>query len=124
MKKLFLIGAAVFAGGCSSSNDNNAAGGSGGGGSGGGGTGGGGTGGGMTQAVELTFLQHDNPAYRQADGVAFMAYTKAHATVTFKPTSVDYASLTSTLVADLKTDHLNYDVVRIPPSWVCSFAAN
>jgi multiple sugar transport system substrate-binding protein len=78
----------------------------------------------MTQAVELTFLQHDNPAYRQADGVAFDAYTKAHPNVTFKATSVDYVSLTSTLVADLKTDHLNTDIVRIPPSWVCSFAGN
>jgi multiple sugar transport system substrate-binding protein len=128
MKKLFLVGLAAAAAGCSSSNDgNNNTGGTGGGGAGGGGsggTGGGGTGGGTTQAVELSFLQHDNPAYRQADGVAFEAYTKAHPTVTFKPTSVDYASLTSTLVADLKTDHLSTDIVRIPPSWVCSFAAN
>jgi multiple sugar transport system substrate-binding protein len=122
MKKLFLVGLAAVAGGCSSSNDNGGGGGTGGGGS--GGTGGGGAGGGMPQAVELTFLQHDNPAYRQADGVAFTAYTTAHPSVTFKPTSVDYASLTSTLVAQLKVDQLSTDIVRIPPSWVCSFAAN
>jgi multiple sugar transport system substrate-binding protein len=122
MKRLYLAGAVALAAGCSSSGDNNGTAGSGGAG-GMGGMGGGGAGG-APQAVELTFLQHDNPAYRMADMAAFDAYNKVHSNVTFKPTSVDYASLTSTLVADLKTDHLNTDIVRIPPSWVCSFAGN
>jgi multiple sugar transport system substrate-binding protein len=100
MRKLSLLAAASLAGACSSSTNEG------------------------PTSVELTFLQHDNPAYRKADGVAFTAYTAAHPTVTFKPTSVDYATLTSTLVAQLKTNSLNTDIVRIPPSWVCSFADN
>jgi len=77
-----------------------------------------------TTPVELTFRQHDNPAYRMADMVAIAAYTTAHSNVTITPSSVDYATLTASLVADLKTDKFKYDIVRIPPSWVCSFAAN
>jgi multiple sugar transport system substrate-binding protein len=72
----------------------------------------------------VTFLRHDNPAYRQADDAFFAEYKTAHPTVTVTDTSIDYASLTSRLLADLKTDRLGVDLVRIPPSWVCSFAAN
>ena len=72
--------------------------------------------------VTLTMLQHDNPAYRNADKVAFDDYTATHKNVTITTTSIDYASLTSKLLADLKADNLGVDLVRIPPSWVCSFA--
>jgi multiple sugar transport system substrate-binding protein len=72
--------------------------------------------------VTISMLQHDNPAYRMADGVAFADYMATHANVTITTTSIDYASLTSKLLADLKSDNLGVDLVRIPPSWVCSFA--
>jgi multiple sugar transport system substrate-binding protein len=75
-------------------------------------------------SVTVTFLRHDNPAYRQADDAFFGEYKTAHPKVTITDTSIDYASLTSRLLADLKTDKLGVDLVRIPPSWVCSFAAN
>jgi multiple sugar transport system substrate-binding protein len=72
----------------------------------------------------VQFLRHDNPAYRKADDTFFTQYKTAHSNVTIKDTSIDYASLTSRLLADLKTDKLGVDLVRIPPSWVCSFAGN
>ena len=52
-------------------------------------------------AVTIQMLQHDNPAYRKADQVAFDAYVAQHPKVTITTTSIDYASLTSKLLADL-----------------------
>jgi multiple sugar transport system substrate-binding protein len=75
-------------------------------------------------AVEISFLSHDNPAYLTAFKAAFDAYHEGHASVTFKPTNITYQALTDRLLADLKSDKLAVDLVIIPPSWVCSFAAN
>ena len=48
--------------------------------------------------------------------------TKAHDKVTITPTTIRYPNLAQTLLADLKAGKLEYDIVRVQPSWVCSFA--
>jgi multiple sugar transport system substrate-binding protein len=74
--------------------------------------------------VTIEFLQHGNPSYDTANGAAFRAYENAHPNVTIKTTTIEYASLTATLLTDLKNDRLNADLVQIPGNWICSFAAN
>jgi multiple sugar transport system substrate-binding protein len=74
------------------------------------------------QAVTLTLLRHDNPAYMTADGAFFDDYKKTSAHVTVNPTTIRYPNLAQMLLADLKAGNLPYDIVRVQPSWVCSFA--
>jgi multiple sugar transport system substrate-binding protein len=74
--------------------------------------------------VTIAFLQHGNPSYDVANGAAFRAYEKAHPNVTITTTTIEYASLTATLLTDLKNDRLTADLVQIPGNWVCSFDAN
>jgi multiple sugar transport system substrate-binding protein len=74
--------------------------------------------------IALTYLRHDNPPYVTADDAYFADYSAAHSNVTVEPTTVKYQTLGSTLLADLKSDKLTVDVVRMIPSWVCSFSAN
>jgi multiple sugar transport system substrate-binding protein len=74
--------------------------------------------------VTIAFLEHENPTYGLANGVGFAEYKKAHPNVTVAVTTVLYSSVTSSLNVDLKGDTLPYDLVQIPPSWVCSFAEN
>jgi multiple sugar transport system substrate-binding protein len=73
-------------------------------------------------AVTLTLLRHDNPAYGTADDAFFEEYKKAHDKVTIKPTTIRYPNLAQTLLADLKAGKLDFDIVRVQPSWVCTFA--
>jgi multiple sugar transport system substrate-binding protein len=75
-------------------------------------------------AVTVEFLRHDNPPYLTADDEAFAAYVAAHPQIKVNPTTIRYPSLASTLLADLKKDKLDYDLVRVQPSWVCTFADN
>jgi multiple sugar transport system substrate-binding protein len=74
--------------------------------------------------VTLTYLRHDNPPYVTADDDYFASYKVTHPNVTVAATTVKYQTLGSSLLADLKTDKLAVDVVRMIPSWVCSFADN
>jgi multiple sugar transport system substrate-binding protein len=74
--------------------------------------------------VTIAFLEHGNPDYGKANKVAFDAYHAAHPNVTIKVTTIEYASLTATLLADLKSDKLPYDLLQVPGNWACSFAAN
>jgi multiple sugar transport system substrate-binding protein len=74
--------------------------------------------------VTIAFLQHGNPAYDVANGAAFRAYESAHPNVKITTTTLEYPSLTSTLLADLKNDRLAADLVQVPGNWICSFAAN
>jgi multiple sugar transport system substrate-binding protein len=74
--------------------------------------------------VTIAFLEHGNPDYGKANAVAFRAYEQAHHNVTIKVTTIEYASLTATLLADLKNDRLTADLVQVPGNWACSFAAN
>jgi multiple sugar transport system substrate-binding protein len=74
--------------------------------------------------VTIAFLEHNNPAYGQANAAAFDTYRATHPNVTIKVTTVDYASLTATLLADLKNDRLTADLLQVPGNWVCSFTAN
>jgi multiple sugar transport system substrate-binding protein len=74
--------------------------------------------------VTIAFLQHGNPAYDVANGAAFRAYEKAHDNVTITTTTIEYPSLTATLLTDLKNDRLAADLVQVPGNWICSFAAN
>jgi multiple sugar transport system substrate-binding protein len=76
------------------------------------------------QPVTITFLRHDNPAYKTADQAAFMEYTKAHSNVTINDTTIDYRTLVAQLAADLKRDQFTYDFVLIPPSLLCTYADN
>ena len=74
--------------------------------------------------VTIAFLEHENPAFGLANRAAFRAYEQAHPNVTIKVSTVDYRTLTATLLSDLKNDRLNADLVQITPNWQCSFAAN
>jgi multiple sugar transport system substrate-binding protein len=74
--------------------------------------------------VVLSYLRHDNPPYVTADDAYFADYTLAHPNVTVDSTTVKYQTLGTTLLADLKSDKLSADLVRVIPSWVCSFADN
>jgi ABC-type glycerol-3-phosphate transport system substrate-binding protein len=74
--------------------------------------------------VTIAFLEHNNPAYGMANGAAFRAYQTAHSNVTVKVTTIAYTSLTATLLAQLKNDRLDADLLQVPGNWVCSFAAN
>jgi multiple sugar transport system substrate-binding protein len=76
------------------------------------------------EPVTIAFLQHGNPTYDTANGVAFRAYQAAHSNVTIKVTTVEYQSLTATLLADLKNDRLPADLLQVPGNWVCSFPSN
>jgi multiple sugar transport system substrate-binding protein len=73
-------------------------------------------------AVTITYLQSDNPPYMKADEEAFAAYTAAHPSVTIANNAIRYPHLTARLLAELSTGNLRVDLVRLPPSWVCSFA--
>jgi multiple sugar transport system substrate-binding protein len=72
--------------------------------------------------VTITVLRHDNPPYVKADDDAFAAYSTAHTNVTITSSTLRYPSLTASLLADLPTDKIDADLVRVPPSWVCAFA--
>lgn len=85
---------------------------------------GGGAGSESSGPVTLTYLRHDNPPYVQADDHHFADYMKEHASVTVAATTIKYQTLGATLLADLASGNLKYDVVRVIPSWVCSFADN
>jgi multiple sugar transport system substrate-binding protein len=74
--------------------------------------------------VTLTFLRHDNLSYSRADTEAFTTYKATRPNVTITEVTVDYPSLGATLLTDLKGDKLSADLVRIQPSWLCSFADN
>jgi multiple sugar transport system substrate-binding protein len=74
--------------------------------------------------VTVQFMRHDNPGYLKADTDAFAAYTAAHPNVKIVDTTVTYPTLGSTLLSDLKNNTLAADLVRIEPSWLCTFADN
>jgi multiple sugar transport system substrate-binding protein len=74
--------------------------------------------------VTLKFLHHNNDSHTKADQAFFDQYKTSQPNVTVDTTVIDYPSLGSSLLADLKNDRLMYDMVRIQPSWVCSFAEN
>jgi multiple sugar transport system substrate-binding protein len=74
--------------------------------------------------VTLTELRHDNPPYMKADDEFFADYNKTHPNVKIVDTTVKYQTLGSTMLTDLKADRLTVDMVRVIPSWVCSFADN
>jgi multiple sugar transport system substrate-binding protein len=77
-----------------------------------------------TPPVTLKYLRHDNPPYAMADDEFLMDYKTVKPDLTVDVTTFRYPTLTSTLLADLKQDRLNYDLVIVPPSWVCGFADN
>jgi multiple sugar transport system substrate-binding protein len=86
-------------------------------------------GGGSTEVtppqVTVAFLRHDSPPYARADDAFFAEYMRAHPGVAVEATTVRYPTLGQTLLQDLKNNNLTrYDLVRVQPSWVCSFADN
>jgi multiple sugar transport system substrate-binding protein len=74
--------------------------------------------------VTVHYLRHDNPPYVQADEAAFNDYRATHRSVNIVAETIRYPTLTTSLLADLAADTLFVDLVRMPPSWVCGFAAN
>src|SRR3954453_22047314 len=72
----------------------------------------------------VSFLRHDNPDYVKADDDFFAQYKASHTTVSVKGETVKYPTLAATLLSDLKADKLDFDLVRVQPSWVCTFADN
>jgi multiple sugar transport system substrate-binding protein len=74
--------------------------------------------------LTVKFLRHDNPNYVKADKAFFDGYMAAHPNVRIEDTTVDFRTLASTLQGDLKRDQFAYDLVLIPPSRLCGFAAN
>jgi multiple sugar transport system substrate-binding protein len=74
--------------------------------------------------VRIKYLRQDNPAFMKADDEAFAEYTKANPGVVIAATTVKYQSLSASLLADLKSDTLDTDLVTVVPSWVCTFADN
>jgi multiple sugar transport system substrate-binding protein len=77
-----------------------------------------------SEPVTITFLRHDNPTYLQADRAFFEDYVRQHPNVTIADTTVDFHTLADTLEGDLKHDQFTYDLVAIPPSRLCGYAAN
>src|SRR4051794_20617085 len=74
--------------------------------------------------VTITFLRHDNSTYRTADNAFFAEYMAAHPNVTIVDTTVDFRTLASTLLGELRRDQFTYDLVLMPPSRICGFASN
>jgi multiple sugar transport system substrate-binding protein len=74
--------------------------------------------------VTIKFLRHDNPSYVIADKAFFDQYMVEHPNVKIQDTTVDFRTLASTLIGDLKRDQFSYDLVLIPPSRLCGFAKN
>lgn len=85
---------------------------------------GGGNGSDTPQRTTITFLRHANADFRRADEAHFAEYMAAHPNVTIVGTTVPFISLLSSLLTDLRRGQFPYDLVLIPPSLVCSFAAN
>jgi multiple sugar transport system substrate-binding protein len=103
MKKLYYVVIVWgLAGGCSSSDSSESA----------------------TTPVTISYLRHDNPPYVKADDEFFAGYKKDHPNVTVADSTIKYQALGATLLAQLKTNTLTADLVRVIPSWVCSFADN
>ncbi|HXU82192.1 MAG TPA: extracellular solute-binding protein, partial [Polyangia bacterium] len=75
------------------------------------------------QPVTLTYYRHDDVAVAAADKVAFEAYTKAHPNVTFDVKVVNYNALLALLESDFATGALKADLISIPPSYACGYAA-
>ncbi len=78
----------------------------------------------VDQQVTLKYLRHDNPPYAKADDDFLTSYKGLKPLVTVETTTIRYPTLTATLLAELKQDKLDYDLVIVPPSWVCGFADN
>jgi multiple sugar transport system substrate-binding protein len=74
--------------------------------------------------VTIKFLRHDNPNYEKADKAFFAEYMALHPNVHIADETVEYQSLSLILNGNLKHDQFAYDLVLIPPSLVCGFAAN
>src|SRR5690242_15133777 len=61
--------------------------------------------------VTITFLRHDNPNYRIAGNAFFASYMAMHPNVTIVDTTVDFHTLDSMLLGDLRRDQFAYDLV-------------
>ena len=75
------------------------------------------------QPVTLTYYRHDDVAVAAADNFAFAAYTKAHPNVTFDVKVVNYNALLALLESDFATGALKADLINMPPSYGCGYAA-
>src|SRR5688572_24190596 len=73
--------------------------------------------------VTLTYYRHDDVAIAAADKFAFDAYKKLHPNVTFDEKVVNYNALLSLLEADFATGALKADLINMPPSYACGYAA-
>jgi multiple sugar transport system substrate-binding protein len=76
-----------------------------------------------SKPVTLVYYRHDDVAVAAADKVAFDAYTKAHPNVTFEVKVVNYNALLALLESDFATGVLKADLISVPPSYACGYAA-
>jgi multiple sugar transport system substrate-binding protein len=74
--------------------------------------------------ITIAFMRHDNPNFRKADDDFFAEYVAAHPNVMVKDTTIDFGTLVSRLIAELRHDQFMFDLVLVPPSRVCGFAEN
>jgi multiple sugar transport system substrate-binding protein len=75
-------------------------------------------------AVTIKFWRHDNASFRRAEDDAFADYVATHPNVTIAPTTTTWQTYTGALASDLANDRFAYDLVLMPPSATCSYAAN
>src|SRR5688572_26683274 len=75
------------------------------------------------QPVTLTYYRHDDVAIAAADKFAFDAYKKLHPNVTFDEQVLNYNALLARLEADFASGALKADLVNMPPSYACGYAA-
>jgi multiple sugar transport system substrate-binding protein len=73
--------------------------------------------------VTLTYYRHDDVAVAAADTRALAAYTAAHPNVTFEVRVLNYNTLLGLLEAELKTGTIKADLINMPPSYACGYAA-
>jgi multiple sugar transport system substrate-binding protein len=74
--------------------------------------------------VTIKVWRHDNNSYKHADDDAFADYTAGHPNVTIAATTQPWQTYTAALSTELKHDQFMYDLVLMPPSAVCTYAAN
>jgi ABC-type glycerol-3-phosphate transport system substrate-binding protein len=75
------------------------------------------------QVVTLTYYRHDDVAVAAADNQALAAYAAAHPTVKIEVKVFNYNTLLGLLESELKGGTTRADLINMPPSYACGYAA-
>lgn len=76
------------------------------------------------EPITLTYYRHDDVAVGAADTEAFARYEQANPHVKIKVMQVGYNALVGLLESDLREGTLQADLVNMPPSYACGYAAH